>query len=74
MINEYLLGLQNFIVFCVGPGLYNIFNHSISAKSNKNDALGKKKKDAFGSSVPRLLYLVRREAFATPGPADYQVD
>lgn len=66
----YLLGLQNFIVFHVGPAFYNILNYSLTTGCHKK---GKKKKDAFGSTVPRLLYLVKREAFTTPGPADYQV-
>ncbi|XP_060103009.1 sperm-tail PG-rich repeat-containing protein 2 [Heteronotia binoei] len=55
-----------------GPAFYNILNYSISTESHKKTALKKKKKDAFGSSVPRHLYLVKREAFTTPGPADYQ--
>ncbi|XP_048364765.1 sperm-tail PG-rich repeat-containing protein 2 [Sphaerodactylus townsendi] len=55
-----------------GPAFYNILNFSISRECHKKAALGKKKNDAFGSSVPRLLYLVKREAFTTPGPADYQ--
>uniref|UniRef100_A0ACB8E8T3 Uncharacterized protein n=1 Tax=Sphaerodactylus townsendi TaxID=933632 RepID=A0ACB8E8T3_9SAUR len=57
-----------------GPAFYNILNFSISRECHKKAALGKKKNDAFGSSVPRLLYLVKREAFTTPGPADYQVN
>ncbi|XP_077789978.1 sperm-tail PG-rich repeat-containing protein 2 isoform X2 [Podarcis muralis] len=56
-----------------GPAFYNILNHSIATESLKKADMEKKKKGAFGSSVPRLLYLVKREAFTTPGPADYQV-
>ncbi|KAF7252495.1 Sperm-tail PG-rich repeat-containing protein 2 [Varanus komodoensis] len=55
------------------PAFYNILNYSIAAQSLKKAVLEKKKKGAFGSTVPRLLYLVKREAFTTPGPADYQV-
>ncbi|XP_054846460.1 sperm-tail PG-rich repeat-containing protein 2 [Eublepharis macularius] len=55
-----------------GPAFYNILNYRISAESSKKASLGKKKKGAFGSSSPRFLYLVKREAFNTPGPADYQ--
>ncbi|XP_077156950.1 sperm-tail PG-rich repeat-containing protein 2 [Paroedura picta] len=55
-----------------GPAFYNILNHGVSKKSYRKAALGEKKRDAFGSSVPRLLYLVKREAFSSPGPADYQ--
>nr|XP_060635190.1 sperm-tail PG-rich repeat-containing protein 2 [Anolis sagrei ordinatus] len=56
-----------------GPALYNVPNYRIAAESLRKEAPEKKKKGAFGSSVPRLLYLVKREAFSTPGPADYQV-
>uniref|UniRef100_A0A8D2L3M6 Sperm tail PG-rich repeat containing 2 n=1 Tax=Varanus komodoensis TaxID=61221 RepID=A0A8D2L3M6_VARKO len=55
------------------PAFYNILNYSIAAQSLKKAVLEKKKKGAFGSTVPRLLYLVKREAFTTPGPADYQL-
>ena len=33
----------------------------------------KPKKSAFGSSVPRTLFLVQKEVFSTTGPADYKV-
>ncbi|KAJ7327119.1 hypothetical protein JRQ81_016878 [Phrynocephalus forsythii] len=56
-----------------GPAFYNILNYSIATESLKKAVLEKRKKGAFGSSAPRLLYLVKREAFTTPGPADYQV-
>ncbi|XP_042326751.1 sperm-tail PG-rich repeat-containing protein 2 [Sceloporus undulatus] len=56
-----------------GPAFYNILNDSIATESLKKTVLEKRKKGAFGSSVPRLLYLVKREALSTPGPADYQV-
>uniref|UniRef100_A0A8D0C2U8 Sperm tail PG-rich repeat containing 2 n=1 Tax=Salvator merianae TaxID=96440 RepID=A0A8D0C2U8_SALMN len=56
-----------------GPAFYNVLNYSIATQSFKKALLEKKKKGGFGSSVPRLLYLVKREAFHTPGPADYQV-
>ncbi|XP_066489079.1 sperm-tail PG-rich repeat-containing protein 2 [Tiliqua scincoides] len=56
-----------------GPALYNILNWSISGQSLKKTVMERKKKGAFGSAVPRCLYLVKREAFTTPGPADYQV-
>uniref|UniRef100_A0A803T8F5 Sperm tail PG-rich repeat containing 2 n=1 Tax=Anolis carolinensis TaxID=28377 RepID=A0A803T8F5_ANOCA len=55
-----------------GPAFYNILNYRIATEKCKKANLEKKKKGAFGSSVPRLLYLVKREAFSTPGPADYQ--
>ncbi|KAG8134419.1 hypothetical protein E2320_007530, partial [Naja naja] len=48
------------------------FGHTIAAPSLKDVLMETKKKGAFGSTVPRLLYLVNREAFVTPGPADYQ--
>uniref|UniRef100_A0A670YQC3 Sperm tail PG-rich repeat containing 2 n=1 Tax=Pseudonaja textilis TaxID=8673 RepID=A0A670YQC3_PSETE len=56
-----------------GPAFYNILNYRIAAPSLKDVLMETKKKGAFGSTVPRLLYLVNREAFVTPGPADYQV-
>ncbi|XP_061438931.1 sperm-tail PG-rich repeat-containing protein 2 [Rhineura floridana] len=56
-----------------GPAFYNILNYSIATESVKKAVLEKETKGAFGSSVPRLLYLVKREAFCTPGPADYQI-
>ncbi|XP_020658572.3 sperm-tail PG-rich repeat-containing protein 2 isoform X1 [Pogona vitticeps] len=56
-----------------GPAFCNILNYSIEAECLKKAVLEKRKKGAFGSSAPRLLYLVKREAFTTPGPADYQV-
>ncbi|KAM3831705.1 sperm-tail PG-rich repeat-containing protein 2 [Vipera latastei] len=55
-----------------GPAFYNICNYRIATPNFKNVLTETKKKGAFGSTVPRLLYLVKREAFATPGPADYQ--
>ncbi|KAM6440399.1 sperm-tail PG-rich repeat-containing protein 2 isoform 2-T2 [Liasis olivaceus] len=56
-----------------GPAYYNILNYRIATPNLKKVLTERKKKGAFGSSVPRLLYLVNREAFTTPGPADYQV-
>ncbi|XP_062992162.1 sperm-tail PG-rich repeat-containing protein 2 [Elgaria multicarinata webbii] len=56
-----------------GPAFYNILNYSVATKSPKTVVSEKRKKGAFGSAAPRLLYLVKKEAFATPGPADYQV-
>lgn len=67
---QQLSCLPDFIMHSVGPALYNVLNWSISAQSLKKE---RKKKGAFGTSVPRCLYLVKREAFTTPGPADYQV-
>ncbi|XP_075399660.1 sperm-tail PG-rich repeat-containing protein 2 [Tenrec ecaudatus] len=55
-----------------GPGFYNILNSTI-ADNVKNTCLGNKKHSAFGSSVPRTLILVQKEAVAIPGPAEYQV-
>ncbi|XP_053114336.1 sperm-tail PG-rich repeat-containing protein 2 [Hemicordylus capensis] len=55
-----------------GPAFYNILNYGITTQSLKSAVVERRKKGAFGSSVPRLLYLVKREAFTTPGPADYQ--
>uniref|UniRef100_A0A8C4M025 Sperm tail PG-rich repeat containing 2 n=1 Tax=Equus asinus TaxID=9793 RepID=A0A8C4M025_EQUAS len=54
-----------------GPGFYNLNNTIIDNLSNT--CLKKQKKGAFGSSVPRTLFLVQEEDFTTPGPADYQV-
>ncbi|XP_046511702.1 sperm-tail PG-rich repeat-containing protein 2 [Equus quagga] len=53
-----------------GPGFYNLNNTIIDNLSNT--CLKKQKKGAFGSSVPRTLFLVQEEDFTTPGPADYQ--
>ncbi|XP_048960876.1 sperm-tail PG-rich repeat-containing protein 2 isoform X11 [Canis lupus dingo] len=55
-----------------GPGFYNILNNTIIDKVS-NTCLKKQKKSAFGSSVPRTLFLVQKEACSSPGPADYQV-
>uniref|UniRef100_A0A673UCT7 Sperm tail PG-rich repeat containing 2 n=1 Tax=Suricata suricatta TaxID=37032 RepID=A0A673UCT7_SURSU len=55
-----------------GPGFYNILNNTI-VHNISNTRLKKKKKSAFGSSVPRTLFLVQKKAFTAPGPADYQV-
>ncbi|XP_057358445.1 sperm-tail PG-rich repeat-containing protein 2 isoform X2 [Manis pentadactyla] len=55
-----------------GPGFYNISNNTI-IDNFSNTCLNKQKKRAFGSSVPRTLFLVQKEAFTTPGPADYQI-
>ncbi|XP_047422701.1 sperm-tail PG-rich repeat-containing protein 2 [Sciurus carolinensis] len=52
-----------------GPGFYNILNNTIIASVCSK----KQKKSAFGSSVPRALFLVQGEAYTTPGPSDYQV-
>lgn len=54
----------------LGPGFYNILN---STDNTSNICLKKKKKSAFGSSVPRTLFVVQKEAFPAPGPADYKV-
>ncbi|XP_078301248.1 sperm-tail PG-rich repeat-containing protein 2 isoform X2 [Panthera onca] len=55
-----------------GPGFYNILNNTM-IDNISNTYLKKKKKSAFGSSVPRTLLLVQKKAFTSPGPADYQV-
>ncbi|KAM6177397.1 LOW QUALITY PROTEIN: sperm-tail PG-rich repeat-containing protein 2 [Erethizon dorsatum] len=55
-----------------GPGFYNILNNTIIANI-RNICLKEQKKSAFGSSVPRTLFLVQEEAYTTPGPSDYQV-
>ncbi|CAD7693482.1 unnamed protein product [Nyctereutes procyonoides] len=55
-----------------GPGFYNTLNNTI-IDNVSNTCLKKQKKSAFGSSVPRTLFLVKKEAFSAPGPADYQV-
>ncbi|XP_004431081.1 PREDICTED: sperm-tail PG-rich repeat-containing protein 2 [Ceratotherium simum simum] len=54
-----------------GPGFYNILNNTI-IDNFSNTCLKKQKQGAFGSSVPRTFFLVQKEAFTTPGPADYQ--
>ncbi|XP_058049100.1 sperm-tail PG-rich repeat-containing protein 2 [Ahaetulla prasina] len=56
-----------------GPAFYNIVNYRIATPHLKNVLTETNKKGAFGSTVPRWIYLVNREAFATPGPADYQM-
>ncbi|XP_067413496.1 sperm-tail PG-rich repeat-containing protein 2 [Emydura macquarii macquarii] len=56
-----------------GPAFYNILNYSIERESFKKAFLESTKKGAFGSSAPRPLYIFKRGAFCTPGPADYQV-
>ncbi|XP_032717241.1 sperm-tail PG-rich repeat-containing protein 2 isoform X1 [Lontra canadensis] len=55
-----------------GPGFYNILNNTI-INNFTDTCLMKQKKSAFGSSVPRTLFLVQEEAFTAPGPADYQI-
>ncbi|XP_030170345.1 sperm-tail PG-rich repeat-containing protein 2 [Lynx canadensis] len=54
-----------------GPGFYNILNNTM-IDNISNTYLKKKKKSAFGSSVPRTLLLVQKEAFTSSGPAGYQ--
>ncbi|XP_059779895.1 sperm-tail PG-rich repeat-containing protein 2 isoform X5 [Balaenoptera ricei] len=55
-----------------GPGFYNIQNNTL-IDNFSNTCLKKQKKSAFGSSVPRTLFLVQKEVFPTPGPAGYKV-
>ncbi|XP_066892995.1 sperm-tail PG-rich repeat-containing protein 2 isoform X1 [Kogia breviceps] len=55
-----------------GPGFYNIQNNILIDNFN-NTCLKKQEKSAFGSSVPRTLFLVQKEVFLTPGPASYKV-
>ncbi|XP_034528182.1 sperm-tail PG-rich repeat-containing protein 2 [Ailuropoda melanoleuca] len=55
-----------------GPGFYNILNNTV-IDNFSNTCLKKQKRSAFGSSVPRTLSLVQKEAFTAPGPVDYQV-
>ncbi|CAM5139642.1 unnamed protein product [Natator depressus] len=55
-----------------GPAFYNILNCSIEKETFKKAYLKSTKKGAFGSSAPRPLYVFKRGAFCTPGPADYQ--
>uniref|UniRef100_A0A674IP22 Sperm tail PG-rich repeat containing 2 n=1 Tax=Terrapene triunguis TaxID=2587831 RepID=A0A674IP22_9SAUR len=54
------------------PAFYNILNYSIERENFKKAYLECTKKGAFGSSTPRPLYVFKRGAFCTPGPADYQ--
>ncbi|XP_052498285.1 sperm-tail PG-rich repeat-containing protein 2 [Budorcas taxicolor] len=54
-----------------GPGFYNIQNNTF-IDNLSNTYWKKPKKSAFGSSVPRTLFLVQKEVFITPGPADYK--
>lgn len=56
----------------LGPGFYNILNNTL-IDNLRNTCLKKQKKSAFGSSVPRTLFLVQKKMFTTPGPADYKV-
>uniref|UniRef100_A0A8C6EHI2 Sperm tail PG-rich repeat containing 2 n=1 Tax=Microcebus murinus TaxID=30608 RepID=A0A8C6EHI2_MICMU len=56
-----------------GPAFYNVLNNTIIANV-RNICLKKKMKGAFGSSLPRSFFLVQKEAWTHPGPADYQVD
>ncbi|XP_059954015.1 sperm-tail PG-rich repeat-containing protein 2 [Mesoplodon densirostris] len=55
-----------------GPGFYNLQNNTL-IDNFSNTCLKKQKKSAFGSSVPRTLFLVQKEVFPTPGPAGYKV-
>ncbi|CAM4548365.1 sperm-tail PG-rich repeat-containing protein 2 isoform X10 [Caretta caretta] len=55
-----------------GPAFYNILKCSIEKENFKKAYLESTKKGAFGSSAPRPLYVFKRGAFCTPGPADYQ--
>ncbi|XP_068398163.1 sperm-tail PG-rich repeat-containing protein 2 isoform X3 [Eschrichtius robustus] len=55
-----------------GPGFYNIQNNTL-IDNFSNTCLKKQKKSAFGSCVPRTLFLVQKEVFPTPGPAGYKV-
>ncbi|XP_070308501.1 sperm-tail PG-rich repeat-containing protein 2 [Odocoileus virginianus] len=55
-----------------GPGFYNIQNDTF-IDNFSHTSWKKPKKSAFGSSVPRTLFLVQKEVFTTPGPADYKV-
>ncbi|XP_065763310.1 sperm-tail PG-rich repeat-containing protein 2 [Muntiacus reevesi] len=54
-----------------GPGFYNIQNDTF-IDNFSHTSWKKPKKSAFGSSVPRTLFLVQKEVFTTPGPADYK--
>ncbi|XP_025146184.3 sperm-tail PG-rich repeat-containing protein 2 isoform X2 [Bubalus bubalis] len=55
-----------------GPGFYNIQNNTF-IDNFSNTYWKKPKKSAFGSTVPRTLFLVQKEDYTTPGPADYKV-
>ncbi|XP_057584969.1 sperm-tail PG-rich repeat-containing protein 2 [Hippopotamus amphibius kiboko] len=55
-----------------GPGFYNIPNNTL-IDNFSDTCLKKQKKSAFGSSVPRTLFLVHKEVFPTPEPTDYRV-
>ncbi|XP_043401443.1 sperm-tail PG-rich repeat-containing protein 2 isoform X3 [Chelonia mydas] len=55
-----------------GPAFYNNLNCSIEKENFKKAYMESTKKGAFGSSAPRPLYVFKRGAFCTPGPADYQ--
>uniref|UniRef100_A0A8B9W8X5 Sperm tail PG-rich repeat containing 2 n=1 Tax=Bos mutus grunniens TaxID=30521 RepID=A0A8B9W8X5_BOSMU len=55
-----------------GPGFYNIQDNTF-IDNFSNTYWKKPKKSAFGSSVPRTLFLVQKEDYTTPGPADYKV-
>ena len=63
-----------YIIFFIilGPGFYNIQNNTF-IDNFSNTYWKKPKKSAFGSSVPRTLFLVQKEDYTTPGPADYKV-
>nr|KAF6502868.1 sperm tail PG-rich repeat containing 2 [Molossus molossus] len=54
-----------------GPGFYTFLNNTI-IDNVSNTCLKKKRKDAFGSSVPRTFLLDRKEAGTAPRPAVYQ--
>ncbi|XP_026516285.1 sperm-tail PG-rich repeat-containing protein 2 [Terrapene carolina triunguis] len=70
-LNQLVLDLWT-EVFTEGPAFYNILNYSIERENFKKAYLECTKKGAFGSSTPRPLYVFKRGAFCTPGPADYQ--
>ncbi|XP_054447548.1 sperm-tail PG-rich repeat-containing protein 2 [Pteronotus mesoamericanus] len=54
-----------------GSGFYNILNNTIIDNLSRM-CLKKQRQSTFGSSVPRMSFLDRKETFSTPRPADYQ--
>uniref|UniRef100_A0A6I8PPN2 Sperm tail PG-rich repeat containing 2 n=1 Tax=Ornithorhynchus anatinus TaxID=9258 RepID=A0A6I8PPN2_ORNAN len=56
-----------------GPAYYDIFHDGNTSDGWRKSCWEKARKDAFGSSAPRIFHHIKREAFSSPGPADYQM-
>ncbi|XP_038625264.1 sperm-tail PG-rich repeat-containing protein 2 isoform X2 [Tachyglossus aculeatus] len=56
-----------------GPAHYDIFHDGNTGDGWRKAGWEKARKGAFGSSVPRVFHRSKKEAFNSPGPADYQM-